>query len=104
LFADLQRTVYPHKWSPVSRRSSAGQRKFACQRPTFYRCRPTRLPRNQPHIKTCTPGRVYDIVYLLSHCSVMELASVALSPVHTGDNVEFNTVDLVKPATNRQHS
>jgi len=36
--ADLQRTVYPHKWSPVSRRSSAGQRKFACQRPTFYHC------------------------------------------------------------------
>jgi len=36
--ADLQRTVYPDKWSPVSRRSSAGQRKFACQRPTFYHC------------------------------------------------------------------
>jgi len=34
--ADLQQTVYPHKWSPVSRRSSAGQQKFACQRPTFY--------------------------------------------------------------------
>jgi len=27
--ADLQRTVYPHKWSPVSCRSSAGQGKFA---------------------------------------------------------------------------
>ena len=27
-----------HKWSPVSRRSSAGHRKFACQRPTFYHC------------------------------------------------------------------
>jgi len=36
--ADLPRTVYPHKWSPVSCRSSAGQRKFAGQRPTFYRC------------------------------------------------------------------
>jgi len=35
---DLQRTVYPHKWSPVSYRSSAGQGKFAGQRPTFYRC------------------------------------------------------------------
>ena len=33
---DLQRTVYPHKWSPVSCRSSAGQRKFAGQKPTFY--------------------------------------------------------------------
>jgi len=31
-------TQYPHKWSPVSRRSRAGQRKFACQRPTFYHC------------------------------------------------------------------
>jgi len=36
--SDLQQTVYPHKWSPVSRRSSAGQRKFACQRLTFYHC------------------------------------------------------------------
>ena len=36
--ADLQRTVYPHKWSLVSYRSSAGQGKFAGQRPTFYRC------------------------------------------------------------------
>ena len=36
--ADLQRTVYPHKWSPVSCRSSIGQGKFAGQRPTFYHC------------------------------------------------------------------
>ena len=35
---DLQRTVYPHKWSPVSCRSSVGQGKFAGQRSTFYRC------------------------------------------------------------------
>ena len=34
--ADVQRTVYPHKWSPISCRSSAGQGKFAGQRPTFY--------------------------------------------------------------------
>jgi len=35
--------VYPHRWSPVSCRSSAGQGKFAGQRPTLYRCatRPT---------------------------------------------------------------
>jgi len=32
------RPTYPHKWSPVSYRSSAGQGKFAGQRPTFYRC------------------------------------------------------------------
>ena len=30
--------AYPHKWSPVSYRSSAGQGKFAGHRPTFYRC------------------------------------------------------------------
>jgi len=35
---DVLRTVYPHKWSPISYRSSAGQRKFAGQKPTFYRC------------------------------------------------------------------
>jgi len=29
--------VYPH-WSPISCRSSAGQGKFASQRPTFYHC------------------------------------------------------------------
>jgi len=36
--ADLHWTVYPHKWSPISCRSSAGQGKFAGQRPTFYCC------------------------------------------------------------------
>jgi len=36
--AELQRTVYPNKWSPVSCRPSAGQRKFASQRLTFYHC------------------------------------------------------------------
>jgi len=29
--------VYPHKWSSISYRSSAGQRKHAGQRPMFYR-------------------------------------------------------------------
>jgi len=28
--------AYPHEWSPISCRSSAGQGKFAGQRPTFY--------------------------------------------------------------------
>ena len=31
-----QFTVYPYKWLPISCRSSAGQWKFAGQRPTFY--------------------------------------------------------------------
>ena len=30
--------VYPHKWSPVSYRSSAVQEKFAGKRPAFYHC------------------------------------------------------------------
>ena len=38
---DLWRMVYPHKWSPISYRSRAGQGKFAGQRPTS-----TAVPRN----------------------------------------------------------
>ena len=30
-------TQYPHKWSPISYKSSAGQQKHAGQRPTLYR-------------------------------------------------------------------
>ena len=37
------------RWTPVIRRSSAGQRNFACQRPTFYHCA------TQPRVLfTCT--------------------------------------------------
>jgi len=35
---DVQWTVYPHKWSPISCRSSVGQRKFAGESLTFYHC------------------------------------------------------------------
>jgi len=41
---DLQRTVYPHKWSTVSYRSSAGQRKYAGRRPTFYHWATVTIP------------------------------------------------------------
>jgi len=34
----LQRTIYPHMWSPDRCRSRKGQGKFAGQRPTFYHC------------------------------------------------------------------
>jgi len=34
---DLQRMAYPHKWSPISCKSSAGQRKDTGQRPMLYR-------------------------------------------------------------------
>ena len=33
-----ERTVYPHKWSPVSYSSSRGQGEFAGQRPMFHHC------------------------------------------------------------------
>ena len=45
----------PTKWSPVSYRSSAGQGKFAGQRPTFYHCttfrafRPATANRRSPN-------------------------------------------------------
>jgi len=35
---DLQQTVYPHKWSPISYWASAAQGKFNGQGPTFYHC------------------------------------------------------------------
>jgi len=41
--------AYPRKWSPISYRSSAGQRKYAGQRPTFYRW--TTQPTNHPTYK-----------------------------------------------------
>jgi len=36
--ADLQRTVYPHKWLPISREVERRTGKVRRQRPTFYRC------------------------------------------------------------------
>ena len=30
--------VYPHKWSPISCKSSTAQGKFASKRPAFYHC------------------------------------------------------------------
>jgi len=51
--------TYPHKWSPISYRSSAGQRKFAGQRPTFYRCatQPTSSSGRQPNFAALNRGR-----------------------------------------------
>ena len=46
--ADLQRTVYPHKWSPISCRSSVGHGKFACKRPTFYQL--CHVPQHEPPV------------------------------------------------------
>jgi len=35
---DMYRMVYPHKWSPISCKWSAGQGKFAGKRSAFYHC------------------------------------------------------------------
>ena len=44
--------AYPHWWSPISCRSSAGQGKFAGQRPTFYHCATPPVPEPVPEGKT----------------------------------------------------
>jgi len=56
--------VYPHQWSPISCRSSAGQRKFASQRPTFYHC--------------ATPPTAYSVL-----CSKAVLHTHARTHTHT---------------------
>ena len=56
--ADLQRTVYPHKWSPVSCRSSAGQGKFD----VMALCHATNL--DPPPTESCTAD---DIVVRRSY-------------------------------------
>jgi len=61
--ADIQRTVYQHKWSPVSCRSSAGQGEFAGQTLTFYHC-------------ATQPIFVVPLFTLL--CSEMSLVELAL--------------------------
>jgi len=40
--------AYPHKWSPISYKSSAGQRKHIGQRPMLYRwtTQPIRQPKS----------------------------------------------------------
>jgi len=59
--ADPQWIVYPHKWSPVSCRSSAVQERSAGQRPTFYHCatQPTKV-----HAVTCTGFAKFSLTML----------------------------------------
>jgi len=60
--------VYPHKWSPISYRSSAGQRKHAGQRPMFYRW--TTQPTRGAHESCCPsacPGSRRHWVYRTYH-------------------------------------
>jgi len=63
--AYLQRTVYPHKWSTVSCRSSAGQGKCAGQRPTFYDCamQPCRPTNSFYWTTACNCTVLIDVVH-----------------------------------------
>jgi len=54
--------VYPHKWSPISYMSSAGQRKHTAQRPMFYRwtTQPTNKARTYgPYLRAVRTGSAY---------------------------------------------
>jgi len=58
--------VYPHKWSPVRCRSSAGQGEFVGHRPTFYRC-------------ATQPTVTVDHPILLSKLNKLDLPSQAVN-------------------------
>ena len=89
--------VYPHKWSPISYRSSAGRRKHAGQRPMLYRWTTQPSPHPEQHLDRfrrfsrahdrdrriyrprCRPsveiGRIYrPTAYVVLRCSLIILA------------------------------
>jgi len=88
LLVDLYLHLYPHKWSPVTYRSSAEWGKFAGQRPTFYGS--TTVLRNQPSLALpAMPVRLMfaDVIFLFNcrpcHSTMYELIAtriVALIP------------------------
>jgi len=59
---DLQRMAYPRKWSPISYKSSAGQRKDTGQRPMLYRWTNTRTAQDRDVINNA----VMPVVILCS--------------------------------------
>jgi len=62
---DLQRMAYPHKWSPISCKSSAGQRKDTGQRPMLY----TAGLRNQVFMdKEELVAYIYVAYVVLTYC------------------------------------
>ena len=66
--------AYPHKWSPISYKSSAGQRKHIGQRPMLYRwtTQPTRLIVRmlRDMLRRTVPLRPYSIpqIWIEMHC------------------------------------
>ena len=88
--AGLQRTVYPLKWSPVSHRSSAGQRKFACQRPTFY------------HWGVVVV--VIEVIQTADSLSVVVVVAATTQPSDTLRQVDQTHVARTTPAVQRYFS
>jgi len=72
------RMVYPHWWSHISCRSSAGQGKFAGQRPTFYHCATLPCTGNVKYA-TITYSHKTDMPILSAH-SKTSLGQLALEP------------------------
>ena len=87
--------AYPHKWSPISCRSSAGQGKFAGQRPTFYHCATPPYSCYIGLLAYCTiysytgfaaHDNAYDVILGLHHNAVSPAALFSAAPTATDDN------------------
>jgi len=77
--------VYPHKWSPISCRSSVGQGKFAGHRPTFYNCA------MQPTKKLLNCTSVTNVMFL---CQLQD--SSADSSVMSDEAADHTLVELLE--------
>jgi len=89
---DLQRTVYPHKWSPVSCRSSAGPESS----PAKYR-RSTTVLRNQPRERDTLPARISDADRVSCHGNqvVVRTKQQASLAVEVFDGTELKIVQKI---------
>jgi len=65
--------AYPHKWSPISYKSSAGQRKDTGQRPMLYRWT------TQPWGRSCVHNKVFNLQCPRANVSVLFGSTCLLS-------------------------
>jgi len=66
--------AYPHKWSPISYKSSAGQRKDTGQRPMLYRWT-TQPPTKYWHVVRLIWGRARCVLCCTEYsCSAADSA------------------------------
>jgi len=101
--------VYPHKWSPISYRSSTGQRKHAGQRPPFYRW--TTQPTVGTNEKANQDGNNLTQVHLKNgHWNHVWLATIRhFNGSFTGEfgldsMLQLNLGEAVKTASSIPHS